>query len=175
MSFWFSCWDYRCVTPCPVYVVLGINPGALSMLGKPSTNWAPSPSWIQGLSQNLYLEYFWWLWESSIGLLIVLFLTMFHSADLTCCVDQTGFKLLVILLPLPPNCWDYKVSCHAWLACQILTSLIWFLCELLFGEVSVCYCSSKWNVVRVFEQVEIVKLSRSSHCIIGVYFFNLKT
>lgn len=30
----FKCWDYSCVLPCLVYVVLGVKPRALYKLGK---------------------------------------------------------------------------------------------------------------------------------------------
>jgi hypothetical protein len=37
-----KCWDSRCASPCPVFVMLGLNPGPCARLH--STSWAnPQP------------------------------------------------------------------------------------------------------------------------------------
>lgn len=70
LNFWSSCllplewWDYRhMLLPHPFYGVLGLEPKALQMLGKDSTNWATSAA-------RIYFSC--WHWLISVSLAVSL-------------------------------------------------------------------------------------------------------
>lgn len=53
-----ECWNYRCVPSCQVYVVLGVEPGALHMLGKLSTIWIMPTDNFWSLYKPHFLYYY---------------------------------------------------------------------------------------------------------------------
>jgi hypothetical protein len=73
---------------------------------------------------------------------VFFFETGFH------CVAQAGLKLL-ILLPLPPDCWDYRYELQCSAACSVLLNIA----DLLFLEVVPAHvCVSTYDVRELLSQ-----------------------